>query len=111
VVTDQLAAAAGEACPILLASVGAESSHATVVCSHAGQDYSASLASGLGEPPPRPDFKVRAGRREGKVWEESGQRGTDSCLVISRSGKTGAFRSLGKLPTQKTRLAVALGGA
>lgn len=37
--------------------------------------------------------------------EESGPRGADSCLVIFRSGKTGAFRSRRKLPTQKIRLA------
>jgi predicted Zn-dependent peptidase len=57
---------------------------------------------------PRPDFKRRVGRRKGKVSEESVERGADSCLVIFRSGKAGAFRSRRKLPTQKTRPAVAL---
>jgi hypothetical protein len=66
---DQLAAEAGEdrwpidqARPLLLAALGGESSHVTLVWSHAGQDRSAALASGVGEPPTRPDFKRRAGR-------------------------------------------------
>ena len=39
-------------------------SHLTrrLVWSHAGQDRSAALASGVGEPPTRADFKRRAGR-------------------------------------------------
>jgi hypothetical protein len=41
------------------------------------------------------------------VSGESGQRGADSCLVILRTGKTGPFRSRWKLPTLKTRLAIA----
>jgi len=81
-VLDQLAAAAGEdgrsigqARTVLMAALGGESSDATVVWGHAGQDGSATIASGLGEPPPGPDFKRRAGRWEGKVSEESVERG------------------------------------
>jgi hypothetical protein len=114
---DQLATAPGQdrrtadqARAVLVAPVGGESSHATVVWRHAGQDRSASIASGLGEPLPRPDFKQRAGRREEKVPEELVERGADSCLVILRSGKTGPFRSRWKLPTLKPRLAIACGG-
>jgi hypothetical protein len=44
------------------------------------------------------------------VSEKSGERGVDSGLVILRSGKTGPFRSRWKLPTLKTRLAIACGG-
>jgi hypothetical protein len=57
-----------------------------------------------------PDFKQRTGRREGKVSEESVERGADSCLVVLRSAKAGPFRSRWKLPTLKTRLAIAYGG-
>ena len=57
-----------------------------------------------------PDFKQRAGWREEKASEESGERGADSCLVTLRSGKFGPFRSRRKLPTLKTRLAIACGG-
>jgi hypothetical protein len=61
-------------------------------------------------PPPKPDFKQRARRREGKVPEESVERGPDSLLAILRSGKTGPIRWRWKLPTLKTRLAIACGG-
>ena len=68
-VVDQLAAQAGEdgrssgeTCPLLLAALGGESSHATLVWSHAGQDRCSVLSRGLGEPPSRADFKRRAGR-------------------------------------------------
>jgi hypothetical protein len=73
------------------------------------RDRNACLARGLGEPPPRPDFKQRAGRREGKVPQESVERGADWCLAILRSGKTGPLRSGWNLPTLKTRLAIACG--
>ena len=68
---------ADQARAVLLAPVGRESSQATLVWGHAGQDRRACLASGPGEPPPRPDFKQRAGRREGKVPEEAVERGAD----------------------------------
>jgi hypothetical protein len=66
-VPHQLAAAvgedrrlAGEARTVLLAAVGRESFHATLVWSHAGQDRSASIATGVGEPPNRSDFSDEA---------------------------------------------------
>jgi len=84
-------------------------SHLTrrTVWSHTGQDRSATITSGLGEPPAGPDFKRRAGRRVSEEWVE---RETGSCLVILRSGKTGPFRPRWKHPTLKTRLAIAVGG-
>lgn len=55
-VADEFAAAVGEdgwtidqARPVLLVALGGGSSDAAVVWSHAGQDRSATLASGLGE--------------------------------------------------------------
>jgi hypothetical protein len=90
----QDARTADQARALLLAPVGGKSSHATVVWSRAGQDRSASIAGGVGGPPPRSDFKQRAGRREGKVPQESVERGADSCLVVLKGGKTG--RSCGR---------------
>jgi len=60
---------AGQAHAVLLVAAGRESLDAAALWSDAGQDRGAAIASGLGEPPPGPDFKRRAGRREGKVSE------------------------------------------
>jgi len=99
---DQLATALGEnrqaadqARPVLLAPVGRESSHATLVWSRAGQDRSAALASGVGEPPTRPDFKRRAGRTERCRRNRSREAG--SRFVILGSGKTGPYRGRWRL--------------
>jgi len=77
-VVDQIAAEAGKdgrpidpARPLLLAAFGGESSYATLAWSPAGQDRSAALASGVGGPPVRPDFKRRAG------WGQKGVGGID----------------------------------
>jgi hypothetical protein len=68
VVVDQLAAtvgkdrrAAGEACPLLLAIVGGEPSHAALVRKHAAADGGAAGASGVVE-----ELGNKYGRKGGK---------------------------------------------
>ena len=102
--------AAGQTHTLLLAPAGRGPSDATPFWSHAGQDRNASIASAVGELPPRLGFEQRAGRREGKVSEQSCERGAGSCLVILIRGKDGPFRSRWKLPTLKTRLAIVWAG-
>ena len=89
-VVDQLAAEADEdrwpidqARSLLLAALGGEPSHATLVWSHAGQDRSAAPARGVGERPTRPDFQRRAGRgRKGVAG--IGREGGGFVLCYSR---------------------------
>jgi hypothetical protein len=102
--------AAGQTHTLFLAPAGRGPSDATPFWSPAGQDRNASIASAVGELPRRLGFEQRAGRREEKVSEQSGERGAGSCLVILIRGKAGPFRPRWKLPTLKTRLAIVWAG-
>jgi hypothetical protein len=89
-VGDQLAAEAGEdgrssgeTCPLLLAVLGGESSHATLVWSHAGQDRSASLASGVSEPANRSDFSDETGGERKKCWRHQSKERRFRSLALS----------------------------
>jgi hypothetical protein len=72
---------------ILLAAIGREPPDATLVWSSAGQDRSAALASGAGEPPNSLDFSDETGGEKEKCWRHRSKQRWFRSLALSGAVK------------------------
>ena len=106
VVADQFAAAAGEACPILLASVGGEPSDAPPLRVDGTADRVAAPASGIGQTAERADLSDERAT-DGKVSERSVQRGMVPSLRSLRGAETAPLCGPWRQAAMLTRLTVA----